>query len=125
VIEFDFTERDKKGNATIHAPLLRALAGKGVSVLDLCASLLAHLTRYAPLALAVFSGGKSLHGWFYCDGQPEDQVRRFMRYAVSLGADPATWTRNQMVRMPDGTRTDANGARQTVHYFNPEVVNAR
>ena len=29
---------------------------------------------------------------------------RFFRYAVSLGADRATWTRCQLVRMPDGTR---------------------
>ena len=43
-----------------------------------------------------------------------------MRYAVSLGADRATWTRSQFVRMPDGTRD--NGKRQTVYFFNPEVL---
>ena len=37
-----------------------------------------------PLALAVHSGSKSLHGWFYCAGQTEDRVHRFMRYAVPL-----------------------------------------
>lgn len=84
------------------------------------AALLLHLAEHAPLAVAVYSGGKSLHGWFYCGGQSEDAMRRFMRYAVSLGADPATWTRSQFVRMPDGTRD--NGARQVVYFFNPAVA---
>jgi hypothetical protein len=74
----------------------------------------------APLVLAVHSGGKSLHGWFYCAGQSEDRLRRFMEYAVSLGADSATWTRSQFVRMPDGTRD--NGKRQTVYFFNPRPL---
>jgi hypothetical protein len=43
-----------------------------------------------------------------------------MRYAVSLGADAATWTRSQFVRMPDGLRE--NGNRQVVYFFNPEVM---
>lgn len=81
------------------------------------AALLLHLATRAPLTLAVHSGGKSLHGWFYCAGQGEDDTRRFVRYAASLGADPATWTRSQFVRMPDGTRD--NGQRQTVYFFNP------
>ena len=84
------------------------------------AALLLHLAERAPLALAVFSGSKSLHGWFYCAGVAEEKVSRFFRYAVSLGADWATWTRCQLVRMPDGTRN--NGKRQTVYFFNPEVI---
>lgn len=63
-----------------------------------------HLAARAPLALAVHSGSKSIHGWFYAAGQPEERLRIFMRYAVSLGADQATWTRSQFVRMPGGTR---------------------
>ena len=46
------------------------------------------------------------------ESQSEDRLRRFMNYAVSLGADPATWTRSQFVRMPDGARD--HGKRQTV-----------
>jgi hypothetical protein len=88
--------------------------------IDEHAGLLRHLAERAPMALAVHSGGKSLHGWFYCAGQPEDRLRRFMRYAVSLGADPATWTRSQFVRMPDGARED--GKRQVVYWFKPGVV---
>jgi hypothetical protein len=84
------------------------------------AALLWHLASKAPLAMVVHSGSRSLHGWFFCAGQPEEQLRQVMRYCVSLGADRATWTRSQFVRMPDGSRE--NGNRQVVYYFNPEVI---
>ena len=84
------------------------------------AALLWHLALKAPLAMVVHSGSKSLHGWFFCAGQPEERLRQVMRYCVSLGADRATWTRSQFVRMPDGTRE--SGKRQVVYYFNPEVI---
>lgn len=116
VIEFDF---DSSRSAT-DAELLTRVCADNRDVFDLCASLLLHLAERAPLALAVHSGGKSLHGWFYCARQSEDSLRRFMTYAVSLGADGATWTRSQFVRMPDGTRH--NGKRQTTFFFNPGVV---
>lgn len=80
------------------------------------AALLIHLAGYAPLVCALHSGNKSLQGWFFVHGQPEEKVLRFFRYAVSLGADKATWTRSQFVRMPDGTRD--NGRRQTVYFLN-------
>ena len=100
------------------------------------AAILWHLARYAPLALVVFSGSKSLHGWFFCAGQPEDRVQRFFDYAHSLGADSLLWTRSQFVRMPDGTRSDGKtgealtaagikdvpAGRQAVLYFDPEVI---
>jgi hypothetical protein len=86
------------------------------------AALLLHLSGYGPMVLALHSGNKSMHGWFYCAGQPEDRLYRFMRYAVSLGADRATWTPSQFVRLPDGRRD--NGARQTVFYFNPQPMEA-
>jgi hypothetical protein len=84
------------------------------------AALLIHLAGYAPLVCAVHSGNKSLHGWFYVHGQPDVKVEKFFRYAVSLGADRATRTRSQFVRMPDGTRE--NGNRQTVYYTNFKPV---
>jgi len=68
-------------------------------------------------AIAVHSGNKSLHGWFYVHGEPDAKVERFFHYAVSLGADRATWTRSQFVRMPDGVRD--TGQRQAVYFFNP------
>jgi hypothetical protein len=88
---------------------------------DTQAAVLWHLSRLAPLALVVHSGGESLHGWFACAGQDEDKLHKFMRYAVLLGADPATWTRCQFVRMPDGLRPRPATwpVRQQVFHFNP------
>ena len=83
-------------------------------------AILLHLAERAPLALAVHSGSRSIHGWFYCANQPEERLRVFMRYAVSMGADQATWTRSQFVRMPGGTRSC--GEPQVVYFFNPDVV---
>jgi hypothetical protein len=97
VVEFD------QGTVDDHAALLLHLASTG-----------------APMSLVVHSGSKSLHGWFFCLGQPEKKLRRFFNYAVSLGADAATWTRSQFVRLPDGLRE--NGKRQTVFFFNPETI---
>ena len=84
------------------------------------AAILLHLASRAPMVCAVHSGNKSLHGWFYCASEPEEDLRRFMESAVSLGADRATWTRSQFVRMPDGTRD--TGKRQTVYFFNPRPI---
>lgn len=83
-------------------------------------TVLLHLAARAPLALAVHSGSKSIHGWFYAAGQSEELLRAFMRYAVSLGADPATWTRSQFVRLPGGTREIGNP--QVVYFFNPKTL---
>jgi hypothetical protein len=114
IVEFDFDA----SNSDDEARLLERLAIEDVR--DLCSALLLHLAQRAPLALAVHSGGKSLHGWFYCAGVPEQTVWRTFQYAVSLGADPANWTPSRFARMPDGLRE--NGSRQTVYFLNPEVV---
>jgi hypothetical protein len=104
--------------------------------LDQQAAVIGHLATYAPLAAVVFSGSKSLHGWFFCQGTPEDKLLRFMKYAVSLGADKKMWLRSQFCRIPDGRRSDGKSSealslcglkgiqagRQALLYFNPEVI---
>ena len=87
---------------------------------DTQAAVLLHLAERAPLTLAVDSGGKSIHGWFFCEGKTDDQLRPFFRMACGLGADPATWNRSQFVRMPDGRRD--NGNRQSVLFFNEGTI---
>jgi hypothetical protein len=90
---------------------------------DEAAAVLWHLALTAPqfpFVMAVDSGGKSIHGWFHVAGKDPDEVRRFFRYAVALGADRNLWTPCQFVRMPNGTRDD--GTRQTVVYFNPAAM---
>jgi hypothetical protein len=122
VLECDFKEKDKDGNDTPDAPMLRALAADGITVKDLCAAIILRWAEFAPLVLVVHSGGKSLHAWFEAVGVDEAALDRFKRFAVSLGADPMTFTRCQLIRLPEGTRAD--GKRQRVLYFNPTIIPA-
>jgi hypothetical protein len=87
---------------------------------DTQAAVLLHLAERGPLTMAVDSGGKSIHGWFFCEGKTDEQLRPFFRMACGLGADPATWNRSQFVRMPDGRRD--NGNRQSVLFFNEGTI---
>ena len=121
IVECDFARVARDGKTpTVFAPLIDKLGADHIDTLDMGAAVVAHLARSAPLAAAVHTGGKSLHGWFYCAGRDEGRLEKFMRDAVRIGADRATWSRSQFVRMPDGQRD--NGKRQVTYYFNPEVV---
>jgi len=119
------TGKTKDGRTSAHTldntgPRRFLVVEQDTGTADEQAGVLLHLASKRPLALVVHSGSKSIHGWFYSHGQPEERLRAFMRHVVEIGADPATWTRSQFVRMPDGTRD--NGKRQSVYFFNPEVV---
>lgn len=86
------------------------------------AAIIGWLARQAPLVIALFSGGKSLHAWFNVANAPQAKQESFFKRACQLGCDPITWTPSQFVRMPDGTRYDsATGSttRQCVCFFNP------
>jgi hypothetical protein len=87
------------------------------------AALISHLGGFAPLVMVLSSGGKSLHAWWNCVGTNDELQLRFFRYAVSLGADPATWLRSQFVRLPQGWRADKDTLQQ-VYYFNPACLPA-
>jgi len=85
------------------------------------AAVIRHLATLAPLVMVVDSAGKSLHAWWRCYGQPEARVKTFFKHAVQLGADPATWTRCQLVRMPLGWRHEKD-RRQNVLFFDYSAV---
>lgn len=93
---------------------------------DRQASLIVELARSMPLVLALESGGKSLHSWFYVADKARDHIRRWFDYAVTLGADRALWTRSQFARLPGGTRhkpgDPTHGAFQRPFYFNPSAM---
>lgn len=81
------------------------------------AGILSSLTSpKCPLTLAVFSGGKSLHGWF--DGAALSPAERlaFFIAAAHLGCDRSLWDAAKLVRMPGGRR--ANGNPQPILYLN-------
>ncbi|HRZ13066.1 MAG TPA: hypothetical protein P5567_11505 [Kiritimatiellia bacterium] len=75
---------------------------------------------FMPLVMAVYSGGKSIHGWFSARKLPAFLKQRFFELAVYIGADRSLWDRSKLVRMPGGRRE--NGKRQDILYFNPEVL---
>ncbi len=124
VTEFDFKPTDKQGNPTIWAPLIDLWQVHGMTVQDACAAIIMHLAQVpAPLVMVVFSGSTSLHAWWYCEGESEEDgspLNKFMRYAAALGADTGTYTLSQFVRMPGGVRD--NGRKQTVHYLNTKEI---
>ena len=93
---------------------------------DRQASLIVELARSMPLVMALESGGKSIHSFFYVADKDGAHTRRWFDYAVSLGADRALWTRSQFARMPGGTRhkpgDPTHGAFQRPFYFNPSAM---
>jgi hypothetical protein len=119
VVEFDFSARARDDSVkTDWSSWLARWKELGLEVKDVCAALIAHLRQYVPLVLVVWSGGKSLQGWFNIRGLEEDGARRFMDYACALNADHATWTTCQLIRMPEAVRP-INKNRQIVEYFDP------
>lgn len=78
------------------------------------------LKDYFSLVLVVWSGRKSLHGWYQADDLTETENNLFYKAAVAIGADPATKCPAQMVRLPLGLRDNGKrqGIRQGVVYFN-------
>jgi hypothetical protein len=80
------------------------------------AAVLLDLANVFALALVVYSGKSSLHGWFCVEGESENLISKFYDRAVRHGADNATRCRCQLVRMPGGDRQ--NGA-PADHLFRP------
>jgi hypothetical protein len=119
VVEFDMTS-----NSEFWGALIQRWEEKGINIFDAQATLLVNLATNpglrVPLACVVHSGNKSLQGWFYVDGFEDERVLPFFQRAVGLGADKATWTRCQLVRLPGGLRE--TGKRQDVVYLNPAVI---
>jgi hypothetical protein len=126
VLEFDFAKTTPKGKPTIWAPLLEHCEAEGITALDIQAALLAHLARERPLWMTVFSGGKSLQGWFPCRGEDEEKLLSwFNTSALRLGACSSTRCVSQFVRMPDGTRApnrEGKSVRQSIVYYDPQVL---
>jgi hypothetical protein len=126
VAEFDFAKITPRGKPTIWVPLLERTEALGMTVLDLNAALLWQLALSRPLWMVVFSGGKSLQGWFPCRGETEQTVEQWFRqHARRLGACHSTACKSQFVRMPDGTRApnrEGQSIRQEIVYYNPSVL---
>lgn len=77
------------------------------------------LAGFAPLIMLVYSGGKSLHGWYNVRNMNEVDVLSFFSRAVQVGADPKMWSRCQFSRLPAGLNRKT-GKAQTVVLFEPK-----
>jgi hypothetical protein len=86
--------------------------------LDEHAAMLRYLSKLRPLVLAVYSGGKSLHGWFRAPEAEEYQNAAFFGAAAALGADTRMWLKSQFTRVPGGTNRKTQ-KRQEILFFNP------
>lgn len=74
------------------------------------------------LAMIVYSGGKSLHGWFSCVGMAEHlEIVRFFRVATSLGCDRMMRSSVQYTRFPLGINRKTKRM-QEIKHWNDEVI---
>jgi hypothetical protein len=123
-------EADIKSDNKPWAPILIEAASLGISQRDLGAALLLTVSEVTkvPLTAVVHSGSVSLHGWFYAMNMSYHQQEWLYRVGAHWGGDPATWTINQWVRMPNGTRWEEDDDRaqpatligpQRLEYFDP------
>ena len=84
--------------------------------------LLFFLSQFVPLDIIVYSGKKSLHGWFNVEGLSDNQFNQFCAIANSLGADKAMTVPCQPTRLPNGMRGEH---RQNVVYANKHFIERR
>jgi hypothetical protein len=92
----------------------------GIPEKDKQAALLWQLREFAPLAMVVDSGHKSLHGSFECSAALPGDIEDFFAYACQLGADASLWKAEHMTRLPNAMRSDPP-AKQVMLYFDPDA----
>jgi hypothetical protein len=106
-----------RGNACRRRRWLVAECDLKTDLEEQCAVLSSLDHPRCPLRLAVFSGGKSVHGWFDSRSFSDAEQLRWFRHAVYLGHDPKLWLKWQWVRAPGGRREGGN--KQEIYYFKP------
>ena len=69
------------------------------------------------LAMIVFSGSKSLHGWFSSVGKDENkEIVKFFKLATRLGCDRAMASSVQYTRFPLGWNTKTKRRQEILHW---------
>jgi hypothetical protein len=74
------------------------------------------LAKSQELRMLVYSGNKSIHGWYDVYRKPEKETKQFMKQATQLGADPMTWIRCQYVRFPGGVNSKTKQKQEILYY---------
>ena len=88
------------------------------------ANILWFIGGYLPLFMMVYSGGKSMHGWYYVKDLPESTIKNTFTTAVELGADPKMWSKCQFTRLPCG-RNNKTHKKQVVTFFDETKLGYR
>lgn len=81
------------------------------------------MSKYAPLVMAMDSGGKSIHFWFNATECPPNVKTAFFNLACMHGADKALAVKSQIARMPNVSAAKVGRRKQSVLYFDPEGIN--
>jgi hypothetical protein len=74
--------------------------------------------RFENLGCVCWSGGKSIHGWYFVEGWPEENCFELYAKAVSLGIrDINQWRICQQVRLPGGYNWRTKRQQDTLIWF--------
>ena len=77
------------------------------------------MAQFAPLVMALDTGGKSTHFWFDASGVKPAIRRGFFNLACLHGADPRLAVKSQIARMPNVPSAGDGRGPQKVIYYDP------
>jgi hypothetical protein len=83
------------------------------------AAILWHIATKIPLLMMVWSGSKSIHGWFSVESFSESHVKQAFTEACTLGADPKMFSKAQFSRLPCGMNNKTQKLQKVV-FFEPQ-----
>tara|TARA_R110000772_G_scaffold268565_2_gene396236 strand:+ start:16132 stop:18693 length:2562 start_codon:yes stop_codon:yes gene_type:complete len=78
------------------------------------------MAQFAPLVMAIDTGGKSTHFWFDASGIKPAVRRGFFNLACLHGADPRLAVKSQIARMPNTPSAGEGRGPQRLIYFDPD-----
>jgi len=109
-------------NANVKARpyMLLEIDGKDDAAVERFTTFALELARFVPLALAVATGGKSIHFWFDARAAKPSEVSAMFALACLHGADKALGVRSQIARMPNVSAGEEGRGAQRVLYYDPE-----
>ena len=77
------------------------------------------MAKFAPLTMAVDTGGKSVHYWFDASEVSPAMRRQFFTIACIHGADKTMGVLSQIARMPNTPASDEGRSPQRLIYYDP------
>lgn len=106
VLEYDYQGDDPNGPAMV----------------ERFNTLIMTFSGFAPLAMVVDTGNKSLHAWFFVGDADEKTVAGFFRVARLHGADRQLAVKSQIARMPNVSSAGKGRDAQKLIYLDADVM---